>query len=645
MATLALTIVAGAGVLLSRFDDAATVRAREAAVTARALGDARRALIGWSVGAGLARSGKAHAPGVLPFPDRNTDPYGYDGEADCVTSGLSDRHLIGRLAWAGEASPCPDRALGVELRDGSGEPLWYAVSRNLVNHRGGGVSDPPINPGLLDRPPAYPWLRLIDANGSVVTASDGEPLEIAAVVIAPGPPLPGQTRSGFAPGPAHFLDSVTVNGVTWDNADSDGCRDAVAGASAHPHCPGRAGEEFILYPNSRDTATETDSFNDRVTWITAEELLRAAETRALGEMAVVLERYRSRHGAYPWLAPYAGDPGSDPTRAVLYHATADGVGGTRHGMLPIHAMNGQLYDTGYVLRWSIDSGAAVATTDPSSIGSTPPPTDAELYALASAVSQTVTRPAACAWNGDDGVHCAGEPYRHAPGVAFTRSGSLLREREVDVEHDEVIWNFPDGAAAPGTNPSAAATRTRTVTVTTTLPPSFTASVRGRNHEVACADAACSTTVTTGMSVERTLTVDTGTLATFTFAGLEHDLSVARDSVPRWFVDNGWYRYVQAAVSAQETGAGGSSPGNCIVSGAGCLVLNASGSARTDVPALLIGSGPALSGQTRGGCGGACLVEYFEPPGNASGGDSATRAALAADFNDQVRVVGPPGTSP
>ena len=201
LAALALTFVAGAGAFVARFDGTATVRAREAAVTARALAHARRALVGWSVGAGLARSGEGHAPGVLPFPDRNTDARGYDGEADCVTSGLSDRHLLGRFAWAGEASPCPQRALGVELRDGSGEPLWYAVSRNLVNHRGGGAADPPINPGLLDTPPAYPWIRLIDASGGVVTASDGEPLEIAAVIIAPGPPLPGQTRSGYAPGP------------------------------------------------------------------------------------------------------------------------------------------------------------------------------------------------------------------------------------------------------------------------------------------------------------------------------------------------------------------------------------------------------------------------------------------------------------
>ena len=643
LAALALTLLVGAGALLAGFDGAATVRAREVAATSRALADARRALIGWSVGAGLAGSGEMHAPGAMPFPDRNTDAGGYDGEADCVTHGLSDRHLIGRLARAGEASPCPDRTLGVALRDGSGEPLWYAVSRNLVNHRGGVASDPPINPGLLDTPPAYPWLRLVDANGNVLTASDGEPLEIAAVVIAPGPPLPGQMRGGFAPGPAHYLDSVTVNGVTYDNADADGCRDAVTGAGAHTDCPGRAGEEFILYPDSRDTATDTDAFNDRIAWITAEELLRAAETRALGELAVVLERYRSRHGAYPWLAPHAGDPASDPTRTVLYHGVADGAGGTRHGMLPVHAMPGQRYDTGYVLRWTVGSGAVVVTSDPSSIGSTPPPTDAELYALLSAEPQTVIGPAACAWNGDDGVHCAGEPYRYAPGVVFTPSGSLLREREVRVEHDETTWVLSGGTATPGADPSAASPRTRTVTAT--LPASFTATVRGRNHEISCADAACSTTVATGMSVERTLTTDTGTLATFTFTGLEHDLSAARDGIPRWFIDNGWYRYVRAAVSGEETGAGGATPGRCIGSGAGCLVLNAPGGGRADVPALLVGSGPALPHQVRDGCGAACAGAYFEAPNDATGADSATRGAFAAHFNDQVRVAGPPGTAP
>ena len=640
-----MTLLAGTSALLARLDSTTAVRAREAAATAQALADARRLLVGWSVGGGLAGSGEAHPPGVLPYPDRNSDPNGYDGEADCVTSGLSDRHLIGRLAWAGERSPCPIRSLGAEIRDGSGEALWYAVSRNLVNHRGGTAPDPPINPGLLDGAAAYPWLRLVDASGRVLTASDGDPLDIAAVIIAPGPPLPGQTRTDTAPGPEHYLDAVTVNGTTYDNADSDGCRDEVSGARAYTDCPGRAGEEFILHPDSRDTGTDTDSFNDRIAYVTAEELLRAAEARALGAMAVVLERYRSNHGAYPWMAPYPADPGADPTRAMLYHASVDGTGGTRRGSLPIHAVPGQLYDTRYTVRWTIDSGATITTTDASSIGSTPAPSDAELHVLASAQGQTATRPLACAWNGDDGVRCASEPYRHAPGVSFVWRGPILEEREVHVEHREAIWAFPDASGAVGAHPTATSPRTRTVTVTTNLPASFVVSVRARNYEPTCTDLADPSCVITGMSVERTLTVDTGTLATFTFTDLEYDLSVARDTIPRWFVDNGWYRYVQAAVSEEETGASGRSPGRCITSGSGCLTLNASGVARTDVPALLIGSGPALSGQSRGGCGGTCLTQYFEPPDNPSGGDAATRAVVAAGFNDRIRVVGPPGTSP
>ena len=644
LVALTVTLLAGASFLLARADGAARMRAREAAATAQALADAKRALVGWSIGAGLAGSGAEHVPGVLPFPDRNTDKHGYDGKADCVTSWLSDRHLVGRLPWAGERSPCPVRVLGIEIRDGAGEALWYAVSRNVVNHRGGGASDPPINPGLLDGTPAYPWLRVIDAGGRVLTGSDGEPLEIAAVIIAPGAALPGQDRSGPNPGPAHFLDTVTLDGVTYDNADSDGCRDAVAGAHAHTDCPGDTGEEFILYPDSRHTGTDTDSFNDRVAYITAQELLRAAEARALGAMAVVLEGYRTRHGAYPWLAPYAGDPGSDPIGAVPFHAKVDGAGGTRRGMLPIHAVPGQPFDTGYTLRWTIESGAVITITDPSSAGSTPAPSDAELYALASAVPQTTAGPVACAWNGDDGIRCAGEPYRYAPGTTFTWNGAILQEREVEVEHDEAHWVFPHGSGATGANPTAASPRTRTVTETASLPASFTATVRGRNYEYACADSACSTTTAIAMSVERTLTVDTGTLATFTFTDLEYDLSVARDGIPRWFVDNGWYRYILAAVSGEETGAGGS-PGRCIGSGSGCLTVDASGTARDDVPAFLVGSGPALPGQTRAGCGTTCLAEYFEPPANAAGGDSATRAMLAMDFNDQVRVVGPTGTSP
>ena len=645
LVALTATVLAGTSLLLARIDGNRVLREREAEASTRALAQARRALIGWSVGGGLDGGGLEHVPGVLPFPDRSSDARGYDGRSDCVTEGLADRHLIGRVPWAGEAAPCPGRTLGVELRDGSGEPLWYAVSRNLVNHRGGAMPDPPINPGLLDTEPAWPWIRLIDAHGRVVKGGDGEPLEVAAVIIAPGPPLPGQARNGIAPGAMHYLDAVTVNGVTYDNADSNGCRDRVAGASAPSDCPGQTGEEFILYPDSRDTVDGTDAFNDRIAYITVEELLRVAEARALGAMAVVLEQYRTRHGAYPWVAPRVGDPAADPAGTVLHHASVDGAGGTRRGMLPLHAASGQLYDTNYTLRWTIDAGASIAVTEASTLGSTPPPTDDELYALASGVPHTTGEPAECVWNGDDGVRCAGEPYRFAPGASFTRSGSILREREVVVEHNVAQWDFAGGSGVVATPPTASSPRTRAVTVTANLPASFGIRVRGRNYETVCLDSACTDIATTAMSVERTLVADTGTLATFTFSDLEYDLSPSRDGVPNWFVDNDWHRYVHVVVSGRETGAGDSSPGVCISAGSGCLTLHASGVARTDVPAFLIGSGPALPGQDRAACTDGCLEAYFEPPDNSLGADAATRAPLAADFNDQIRVVGPAGTSP
>ena len=640
-----MALLAGTSVLLARIEHTAALRARETAATTRALADARRALIGWSVGAGLSGSGVGHTPGILPFPDRNTDARGYDGRADCVTSWLSDRHLIGRFASAGETSPCPARVLGVEFRDRSGELLWYAVSRNLVNHRGGSSPDAPINPGLLDETPAYPWLRLVDANGVVVNGSDGEPLEIAAVIIAPGPPLADQARTGAAPGAGEYLDSVTVNGVTYDNADSDGCRDAVTGASAYTDCPGLTGEEFILYPDARDTAAGTDSFNDRIVYITAEELLRAAEARALGEMAVVLERYRSSHGVYPWMAPYTTDPGADPASTVAFHASVDGAGNTRRGMLPIHAAAGQLYDTHYTLSWTIDSGATIATTDPVSVGSTPAPSDAELYALASATPQTTTAPATCAWNGDDGVQCAGEPYLHDPGTSLTWNGPILQEREVFVSHAETTWTHTTGTGSAGANPGASSPRTPH---------------RGHDHEPAGLLHRVGARAQLRVHLRRRRLLrhrdhrDVRRAHPQRGHGHPRDVHVHRPGIrperragrrPALVRGQRMASLRLRGGVERRGGSGRPPPGRCTGSGTNCLTVNTSGGTRIDVPAFLIGAGPALPDQTRAGCGSTCLGEYFELPDNAAGDDSATRAALTVNFNDQIRVVGPQGISP
>jgi len=200
---LFLLVLVSSVVVFDGRDQALPARLQRDAVTARSLADAKTALIAWAVTLSPA-SGKNVVPGLLPFPDRNRDGK-YDGKGDCVTFGLNDSHLLGRLPWAGDANPCPRMGLNIDVRDGAGEPLWYAVSRNLLTRGRGGLVNPDIgDPGRA----VYPWIRLRNARGEVIAEpGSADPLAIAAVIIAPGAALEGQDRSGPAPGPAEFLDA------------------------------------------------------------------------------------------------------------------------------------------------------------------------------------------------------------------------------------------------------------------------------------------------------------------------------------------------------------------------------------------------------------------------------------------------------
>ena len=170
-----LVLVSTAAALNQLTSVTGTSLSRERA-TSRSLADAQAALIAWSVTVPSA-AGRWTTPGVLPFPDRNRDG-NYDGKGDCVTFGLNDSHLLGRFPWAGHANPCPRMGLNIDVRDGAGERLWYAVSRNLLARGRGGL----VNSGM-GRPDRanHPWIRLRNSRGEVITESaSGEPLAIAA---------------------------------------------------------------------------------------------------------------------------------------------------------------------------------------------------------------------------------------------------------------------------------------------------------------------------------------------------------------------------------------------------------------------------------------------------------------------------------
>jgi len=313
---LAVLVLLGSVVLIEGVRIATSSGLEREVNTVRGLAEAKSALIAWSITAS-ATAGRNITPGLLPFPDRNRDG-NYDGKGDCVTFGLNATHLLGRLPWAGSVPPCPRLGLGVDYRDGGGERLWYAVSRNLVTRGGGGSVNPDmLTPGTM----THPWIAVRDMHGNLIRdPGDGMPLPVAAVIIAPGPALGAQDRGSAAPAAWNYLDALTLGATTFDNSDADGCPDA----HASPCASASHGEEFIAHP-----VTGADGvFNDRLIAIGAHELMRALEKRVLGEVAVALNSYQRTHGVYPWLARF-----DDP------RTTAFEDDGERAGLLPAHFLD------------------------------------------------------------------------------------------------------------------------------------------------------------------------------------------------------------------------------------------------------------------------------------------------------------------
>lgn len=246
------------------------IRLERGKKTAEVLLQAKTALIGWSVS-------HPQYPGILPFPDRlEAASPNYDGNSDCVNTAITPlayTHLIGKLPFNSQTTPCVGASLGLAmgLKDSNGEDLWYAVSRNLI--RTTATGGPVINPSIADVP-TYPWLIVRDKNGQVI--SD----RVAAVIIAPGLPVGAQNRAGGLTGAVAYLDTVTISGITYSNADYVG-----------------PNEDFILGEDMRNvlpthpTYEQPYWFNDRLIYITIDELMLALEKRVIREAADTIRNY------------------------------------------------------------------------------------------------------------------------------------------------------------------------------------------------------------------------------------------------------------------------------------------------------------------------------------------------------------------
>ena len=219
--------------------------------TANALAQAKEALIGYAANYPDEHSGRVF--GYLPCPDTNGSGTGGEGTA-VGTCGGTDVTVIGRLPWKTLELP--------PLRDGDGECLWYAVSGSFKNNPSTDLMSWDTN-GLITV--MAPDSSNFVAGGSGSTAIPTR--RAAAVIFAAGAILPSQDRSLAATNPpancggnynaANYLDTDTASAI--NNATA-------------PSATTNALSKFIAALNSNRTGGATNTFNDRLAFITADDI-------------------------------------------------------------------------------------------------------------------------------------------------------------------------------------------------------------------------------------------------------------------------------------------------------------------------------------------------------------------------------------
>ena len=244
-----------------------------------------------------------------------------------ATSGAAAR-CFGRLAWQSVGFT----GSGHDANDVAGDLPWLIISPNLVANA---TCLPNLTPHMLGQPfvaygcPAhqpYPWLRVVDARGNLL--SD----RVAFALVIPGGPVAGQTRTATAPISA-YLDSITVlpgcqapcQPGTYDNA---GYTHADGDTWTLIHAPSSG-----PLVNRESTYAAPVEFNDQLIWVTVDELFRYLENRARQHIVTALGNFRTTYGHYPYAAP-VGSPTTDCANGTrLGHPpTADGTCGSGNSL-------------------------------------------------------------------------------------------------------------------------------------------------------------------------------------------------------------------------------------------------------------------------------------------------------------------------
>ncbi len=231
--------------------------------TTVALATAKSGLIGWAVK-------HASMPGVLPCPDTDNDGLSNATGSNCDA-------YIGRLPW---------KTIGLgPIKDGDDECLWYALSpiyRDSIS-----VSNRnslPLNSNTAGT------LSLVDASGTLLPSP---PSPAIALIIAPGTPLSGQSRTG----------PVSLCG---GNSSSPNYLDALASVNNATGNVSGVNYTFVVAPPST-------TFNDRIEPIAPEQLRQPLRRRIANEIrggdtppTAGLRNFYNHQHYFPWAGNFLG---------------------------------------------------------------------------------------------------------------------------------------------------------------------------------------------------------------------------------------------------------------------------------------------------------------------------------------------------
>ncbi len=299
----------------------------ESAEATKTLALAKDALLAWSRSVDITSTQgyRAVRPGALPYPDvygtaTSSGPILYDGMQDLgciirtwtvaasqtlVTPYLAPTTIrcLGKLPW---------RMLGVNLRqdgttDGAGVVPWYAVSANLVDHSYGaecparldasiataGATGCGTVAGAATRP--FPWLVVRDPFGAIISN------RVAAVILLPGPPAARQTgtltqasRGTVRVNPDQFLDTVRNTQCTGGFCDNARYRTAATSPMEFIQC-------VPAVTTTKDARfTQPYSCNDRLVYITIDELMQVASDRIAVEAISCINAFAKTNDRTPF---------------------------------------------------------------------------------------------------------------------------------------------------------------------------------------------------------------------------------------------------------------------------------------------------------------------------------------------------------